>query len=931
MRANLAQREPKILQLWEEQQIYKALRSARSGQQKYVLHDGPPYANGQIHIGHAVNKVLKDIICKVQLMEGKDVPYVPGWDCHGLPIEVNVEKKHGKAGVKVDPTTFRRLCREYASNEIAQQKADFKRLGIIGDWDNPYTTMDFKVEAETIRSLGAIIAKGNFRRGEKPVHWCFDCRSALAEAEIEYKDKTSPAIDVAFSFCDQQAIKTKLGLSEMQSPVDIVIWTTTPWTIPSNRGLSIHPDFLYQAVACNMANQPRLLLIAKDMHQSCMQRWGIDDWQAVGKALPGTTLERLSCNHPLYNRTSLCMLGDFVTQDAGTGIVHSSPAYGMDDFVIGKRYNLLVDNPVRENGVFADSLELFGGMHINKANPAIVAALLEAGRLILHAEHEHSYPHCWRHKTPTIQRATTQWFIDLGAGDLGQRTVKALGGVQWIPEWGQERMRGMVENRPDWCLSRQRSWGTPITIFYHRETGEPHPNSVEFIETIAQKIEQGGIEAWFALAPEELLGDDAAAYIKASDTVDVWFDSGTTHQTVLQQREELHFPANMYLEGSDQHRGWFQSSLLTSMCMHGTPPYQEVLTHGFTVDAQGRKMSKSLGNIIAPQEIMNQWGADILRLWIASTDFSGEMTISREILARTADAYRRIRNTLRFLLGNTHDYNPATNAIAPSGMVAIDALMLQQTARLQQEVIQAYLRHNYARAYQLIHNFCIVELGAFYLDVLKDRLYTTAPNGHARRSAQTVLHHMLHSLVRLIAPVLSFTAEEIWQQLTPTDSSKAAATSIFLATWLAQPEVTQCSLNTEDLRYILAVKNALNRCCELQRNQAENSKAFGSLLDIEATLYLEQNTLASLSKIGSELRFALLCSAVQLKPLAEAPDTALHDEEMTSFACTIATSEQQKCERCWHRTASVGQSVRHPTICARCEENLGAGETRQFV
>lgn len=926
MRANLAQREPAVLARWEREDIYSALRAARDGKPKYVLHDGPPYANGQIHLGHAVNKVVKDIICKVQLMEGKDVPYVPGWDCHGLPIEAKVEKKHGRAGVKVEPTAFRRLCREFAAGEIEKQKADFKRLGVIGDWNNPYTTMDFAVEAETIRTLGKIIAKGNFRRGEKPVHWCFDCHSALAEAEIEYTDKTSPAVDVAFRFNDQSRARALLGLGEGAEPLDAVIWTTTPWTIPANRGLAFHPDFLYQAVTCAHAGETRLLLLAKDTIESCMQRWGLSDWRVVGEAAPGSRFEKLECRHPLYQRASLCMIGDFVSLDTGTGIVHSAPAYGMDDFIIGSRYGLKVDNPVQGNGVYEKSLPLFGGMHIYKANPQIIDALTKNNMLIFHEDYQHSYPHCWRHKTPTIQRATVQWFIDLTAGELGARTLQKLDQVSWVPHWGEQRMRGMVENRPDWCLSRQRSWGTPITIFYHRETGQPHPRSVELIETIAEHVERGGIEAWFALSAEELLGEEAADYIKANDTVDVWFDSGATHQTILRQREELHFPADMYLEGSDQHRGWFQSALLTSMCINDTPPYRTVLTHGFTVDSHGRKMSKSLGNIIDPQDVINKWGADILRLWIASTDFKGEMSLSEEILSHTADAYRRIRNTLRFLLGNTHDFAPSM-AIPPNEMLALDAWMLEQTARLQQEVVREYLGYNYARVYQLIHHFCTVDLGAFYLDVLKDRLYTAATNSRARRSAQTVLRHMAHTLVRLIAPILSFTAEEVWAEL----SDAHIGSSILFATWMKQPQAANGVLEDKDWKLALKCKNALNRCCEMLRNRDKDGKTFGSLLEVEATLYLNDEALQALAPIGEELRFALLCSGLSLKPLEQAPPDAMRDEEFSDIACVITPSTHQKCERCWHRVPSVGQSANHPAICARCEENLGTGETRRFV
>ena len=924
MRANLAQREPQQLQKWDDTNIYQTIRAGRNGKTKYVLHDGPPYANGQIHIGHAVNKILKDIVSKVQLLEGKDMVYVPGWDCHGLPIEAKVEKTHGKAGLRVDATKFRQLCREFATREIAKQQVDFKRLGVIGDWENPYTTMQFAVEAETIRALGKVIAQGNFRRGEKPVHWCFDCRSALAEAEIEYEDKVSSAIDVAFRFSDQAALLGMLGIQGEQLPIEVVIWTTTAWTIPANRGLTFHPSYLYQAVACTHKGTPRLFVLAQDAIESCMQRWGIEQWRAVGTAQPGSQFEHATCQHPLYDRTALCMVGDFVSLDVGTGIVHAAPAYGSDDFVIGCRYQLPIDNPVQDNGVYRDNLPLFGGQHITKANPHIIEALSQAGALVLAEDYVHSYPHCWRHSTPTIQRATVQWFIDLTAHELGTRALRAIDEVHWVPEWSKQRMSGMLENRPDWCLSRQRSWGTPITVFYHKQTGQPHPRSVEFIETIAQRVEKEGVEAWFSLSADELLGAQAHDYAKSTDTVDVWFDSGVTHQTVLGLREDLQFPADIYLEGSDQHRGWFQSSLLTSMCINGTPPYRTVLTHGFVVDAQGRKMSKSLGNIVAPQDVINQWGADILRLWVSSADFKNEMSISDEILSHIAEAYRRIRNTIRFLLGNTHDFT-LDKAIDLDDMVALDRWMMEQTAKLQQEVQSAYLNYNYAKVYQLIYHFCSIDLGSFYLDIIKDRLYTTAADRPPRLSAQTALLHMVHTLVRLIAPILTFTAEEIWQELGAEEST------VMLSTWQPQPQVTAPQSQPVIWDTVLKTKNALNLFCEMMRNQNKEVKAFGSLLDIEATVYLDEEQLQALAPIGDELRFALLCSSVSLQPLTAAPRDALRSESFSGMACTIVPSSFDKCERCWHRTPCVGQSSTHPTLCSRCETNLGAGESRRFV
>ncbi|HEY9199905.1 MAG TPA: isoleucine--tRNA ligase, partial [Gammaproteobacteria bacterium] len=726
MKGNLAQREPELLAHWDAIGLYRLMRESGAGRPRFVLHDGPPYANGEIHIGHAVNKILKDIIVKSRTLSGFDAPYVPGWDCHGLPIELNVEKKVGKAGRKVDHATFRKACRDYAAEQVTRQKADFIRLGVSGDWDHPYLTMDFKFEADIIRALGRIAANGHLTKGFKPVHWCTDCGSALAEAEVEYEDKTSPAIDVRFAVLDEAALLARCHATEGgegKGPLSVVIWTTTPWTLPANRAVALHPELDYVLVQIEGAQGPERLLLADALYRQALQRYGIGDYRVIGNC-KGADLENLKLQHPFYAREVPIIVGDHVTTETGTGAVHTAPGHGQEDYVVGQRYGIEVDNPVGGDGCFLPDTELFAGEHVLKANDHVIEVLKTHGALVHEEKIRHSYPHCWRHKTPIIFRATPQWFIGMEHNGLRADALKAIQAVRWMPDWGQARIEGMVEKRPDWCISRQRTWGVPIALFVHKHTGKLHPDTSRLIEEIALSVERKGIDAWFEMDATDLLGVEAAEYDKVTDTLDVWFDSGVTHFCVLDQRAQLGRPADLYLEGSDQHRGWFQSSLMASVAMTGAAPYRSVLTHGFTVDAKGQKMSKSKGNVVAPQKVVNSLGADILRLWVAATDYRSEMTVSDEILKRTADAYRRLRNTARFLLANLNGLDPVEHALPPERMLMLDRWAVERARQLQDDIRRAYDNYEFHLIYQRVHNFCAVDLGSFYLDVIKDRQYT---------------------------------------------------------------------------------------------------------------------------------------------------------------------------------------------------------------
>jgi isoleucyl-tRNA synthetase len=928
MKAGLANREPQFLKDWEEGNIYARLRKARRGRDRFILHDGPPYANGEIHIGHAVNKVLKDIIIKSRTLDGLDAPYVPGWDCHGLPIELQVEKKVGKAGHKVDARTFRKACRDYAHKQVDRQRADFKRLGVIGDWEEPYLTMAPKFEADIIRALGGIIAAGHLHRGAKPVHWCCDCGSALAEAEVEYEDKTSPAIDVRFAVLDDEALFERchhVPEHEGEGPLSLVIWTTTPWTLPANQAVALNPDYDYVVVQCETDRGLERLVLAELLLKDAMGRFGIDDYRVLAYAT-GSALEGLKLQHPFYDREVPVIVGDHVTAEAGTGAVHTAPGHGQDDYVVGQRYGLHVDNPVDGNGCFLPDTPLFGGQHVFSANDEIVETLKARAALVHEAALRHSYPHCWRHKTPIIFRATSQWFISMEQNGLRSAALEDIRHVHWLPAWGQARIEGMIEKRPDWCISRQRTWGVPIPLFVHKQSGHLHDRSVELIEEVAQRVETDGIDAWFELEAAELLDADADQYEKVVDTLDVWFDSGVTHFAVLRQNTTLDFPADLYLEGSDQHRGWFQSSLLTSVAMNGEAPYRTVLTHGFTVDADGRKMSKSLGNVVAPQKVFNSLGADILRLWVASTDYSGEMTVSDEILKRSADAYRRMRNTARFLLANLNGFDPAHDALAPDDMLSLDRWVLMTAADLQQRIVTAYRDYAFHRVYQLVHNFCTVEMGSFYLDIIKDRQYTTQRDSRARRSAQTAMYHVVEALARWVTPILSFTAEDIWRHI-PGDRGD----SILLEEWYPLPKVDDETMGRAFWRQVIEVREVVSK--ELETLRA--SGAIGASLAAEVDLYCDTGLFADLERLGDELRFVLITSYARIHPLADRPadavDVVVGDGDRR-LALRVSASAYAKCVRCWHQRADVGNHAEHPQLCGRCVENVtGSGEQRQFA
>jgi len=924
MKANLAQREPGMLKRWQEEDVYQQIRDARAGRPKFVLHDGPPYANGDIHIGHAVNKILKDIIVKSKTLSGFDAPYVPGWDCHGLPIELNVEKKVGKAGQKVDAATFREKCREYAYKQVNGQREDFKRLGVFGDWEKPYLTMDFGFEANIIRALGKIVDNGHLHKGFKPVHWCMDCGSALAEAEVEYKDKTSPAIDVAFAAVDRAAMLAAGGLpADTAGELNLVIWTTTPWTIPANMAVSLHPELDYVWVSYTRnSGETIVVLLADALHESAMARYGVEDFTIVGRC-KGAALENLLLHHPLYSRQVPVILGDHVTTDAGTGAVHTAPAHGQDDFVVGKAYGLEVYNPVAANGTFLPDTELFAGQHVFKANDNVIEALSERGRLLLHKPLEHSYPHCWRHKSPIIFRATPQWFVSMTQNGLLDTAMKEVDAVNWMPGWGRARIESMMQERPDWCVSRQRTWGAPIALLVHKDTAELHPNTPALIEEIAKRVEGAGIQAWFDLEVSELLGDDASDYVKVSDTLDVWFDSGVTHYAVLAQRDNLQFPADLYLEGSDQHRGWFQSSMLTSVATNGCAPYKSVLTHGFAVDAQGRKMSKSVGNVVAPQKVMNTLGADILRLWVAATDYRNEMTVSDEIFKRTADSYRRIRNTARFLLANMAGFEPKEHAVELGEMLAMDRWIMHRAAELQDEIVAAYEAYQFHLIYQKLHNFCVLELGGFYLDIIKDRQYTTKANSLARRSAQTAMYHIAEALTRWIAPILSFTADELWEHLPGQRSG-----TVFAAEWyqgLSRMDA-DAEMDSDFWETVQSVKSAVNKVLE----GAKKEGLVGGSLATEVTLFCDESLMNSLVKLGDELRFVLISSAARLAPLSAANEAVATDVD--GLQVRVAASDGEKCSRCWHHREEVGQSLEHPELCFRCIDNVdGNGEVRFYA
>lgn len=926
MKANLANREPGQLAKWQAMDLYQKMRRHCQDKPLYMLHDGPPYANGDIHLGHALNKILKDIIVKSKTFSGFNVPYVPGWDCHGLPIELNVEKKKGKPGHKISAKDFRQACRDYAQVQVEKQKAQFQRLGVLGEWDNPYLTMNPGYEAGVARSLGDILKNGFIKRGVKPVYWCIDCGSALAEAEVEYHDKRSVAIDVRFSVVDEKAFLDKCQHSpepKREGPMALVIWTTTPWTLPANEAVTLGAEIDYALIQCETAQGKEQLLIAEALLNKVVTRYGIEHYHVVAYC-KGKDLEGLKLQHPFYEKQVPICLGDHVTTEDGTGCVHTAPAHGMEDYVVAQAYQLPVEEPVLGNGCYAEKVPLFAGKFVRNVDAEIVALLKQQNTLLCEKALAHSYPNCWRHKTPLIYRATPQWFVSLEANQLREESITAAESVAWFPETGKNRMAAMLKNRPDWCISRQRAWGVPIPFITHKQTGEMHPNMQSLIHEVADKIEQEGIEAWFEIELESLIGAEAKAYEKSQHVLDVWYDAGLSHACVLKRRSGLQHPADVVLEGADQHRGWFQSSLLTSMCLYGYAPYRDVITHGFTVDANGRKMSKSIGNVIAPEKIIKTLGADMLRLWVSSTDYQHDMSLSDEILKRTADAYRRLRNTSRFLLSNLHGFNPETDLLPFDQLVALDRWVIAKAYDLQQAIIQAYDQYQFHIVYQLLYRFCIVDLGNFYLDIIKDRQYTAMEKCRARLSAQTALYHLVQAFVRWLAPILSFTAEEIWQHI-PGQTTD----SVFLTEWYGElkPLPDDYRMDHAFWETLSAVRDAVNKIVEAKRNADE----MGSALEASVTLYCDDALKDTLSALADELRFVLITSDACVKPMAEASADAL-ETDIAGLKLVVVSSEHQKCERCWQRREDVNAHEAYPGICGRCVNNIiGEGEVRQYA
>ncbi len=928
MKANLSAQEPKWLAFWQEHAVYQQLRTQRAGRAKFIVHDGPPYANGPIHIGHALNKILKDMVVKSKNLKGLDAPYVPGWDCHGLPIELNVEKTLAKEKKSLSKKEFYAECRRYANSQVMEQKESFIRLGVMGDWNNPYLTMAPRYEADVLRALADIMQRGHLHRGYKPVHWCMDCGSALAEAEVEYEDKTSPSIYVRFQVSDEKlfwdACHHTPGDGAPIAGIYVPIWTTTPWTLPANQAVALNAELDYALIEVNDAHQCHYYLCAEALLNDFVGKLSLAQYR-VAAYCKGQALEGLLLQHPLYDRQVPIILGSHVTTEAGTGAVHTAPAHGLDDYIVATQYHLPVTHEVLANGCFSDKLPLFGGMQVIKANDAIIDVLKNKGNLLHQERIQHSYPHCWRHKTPVIFRATPQWFISMTARGLKDAALDAIETIQFVPSNGQMRLRAMIANRPDWCISRQRLWGTPIPLWCHKETNAWHPNSVTFILEVAKILEEKGIEAWQEIQLDQFEIKDAKDYFKIEDTLDVWFDSGVSFYAVLMRRPELQFPADLYLEGTDQHRGWFQTTLLASVAVTGKVPYKAVLTHGFTVDAQGHKMSKSLGNVIAPEKITSTLGADILRLWVAATDYKTDLAVSNEILQRNADGYRRIRNTARFLLGNTFDFDAAIDSVAFKDMVALDQWVVDRAYRLQQEIEEAYEHYQFHIVYQKIHHFCSIDLGSFYLDVIKDRQYTVKRDALARRSAQTAMRHILNALTRWLMPILSFTAEEIWQCL-----PEPRETSVLLATYY---EGLSCfSAKTRmDAAYfenIMCVRDEVNKVLEAARADG----VIGSGLEAKVTIAAKAPLYENLRALKDELRFVLITSAAKVELAAEQTD-AWADSSVPGL-CHIAVEKMDapKCARCWHRREDVGVVSSHPEICQRCVDNIdGAGETRHYA
>lgn len=919
MKANLAQKEPIRLKKWIKEETYQRIRNHFTKARKFILHDGPPYANGDIHIGHAVNKILKDIVIRSKTLSGFDAPYIPSWDCHGLPIELQVEKKFGKAGDKISANEFRKSCRKYAALQVKRQAKDFQRLGILGDWDNPYLTMDFKYEANVIRVLAEIIDNGHLFKGVKPVHWCIDCRSALAEAEVEYQEKYSMSVDVQFNVNNEADWSKAFSLNQLNKMTSVVIWTTTPWTLPANQAIAVNNDILYAIVDIGYVN----IIVAEPLLELLMNKVNIKNYQILATTT-GKRLNRLTVRHPFNRRNVPIVHGEHVNLDSGTGLVHTAPAHGIEDFKLSQKYNLPVDNPVNNNGYYNKEIPYFAKMFVLSADQSVID-LLKRKKALFHSGYfKHSYPHCWRHKKPLIFRATPQWFISMYQNDLKNKAKKAINKVQWIPLWGKNRISSMIENRPDWCISRQRIWGVPIPLFIHKKTGQLHPNTSEIMEKVAKIVEKKGVEAWFDSKDVDFI-EEIDYYERVNDILDVWFDSGASNACILEKDKLLRFPADLYLEGSDQHRGWFQSSLFTSLARCNSIPFHQVLTHGFTVDAKGKKMSKSLGNVISPQTIVNSMGADVLRLWVASNNYQSDMNISEITLKHATDIYRRIRNTARFLLSNLQDFDPINEIMEFNKLLALDQWAVEETKVLQDNIINAYHNYDFHLIVQQSHHFFSIEMGSFYLDIIKDRQYTANAMGNARKSAQTAMYHILQALVRWISPILCFTADEIWEAMPFENKEK-----LILCQWYDQFNNSglKPALTSDFWKMIQKIRSECNKLIEEKRDKGE----IGGSLEVEIILYSDKTLYKQLIPLSAELHFALIVSKASIKHYHTKSDAAV-TTAITGLLIEVIKSTEEKCQRCWHRCQSIGHSLEYADLCARCVENITTerGERRKFV
>lgn len=926
MRGELPVREPKMLEKWYQDDIYRHVRKSRAGRPLFILHDGPPYANGTIHLGHAFNKILKDTIVKSKTLNGYDAPYVPGWDCHGLPIELKVEGIYGKPGVNYNAKDFRIKCREYANEQIALQKADFIRLGVIGDWDQPYLTMEYATEAEILRALKKLVANNHMFKGHKPVYWCPDCASALAEAEVEYKDKKSDSIYVAFQAVNSTEVAAKFG-ANVDKDVFAMIWTTTPWTIPGNRAICLNEEFEYLLVKAQLDGNKYFetdsyFIVAKGLLESVAKECKFTSYEVVGNEVLGKDLAGVRFNHPLFDLTVPFLLGDHVGLDAGTGLVHTAPDNGVEDFEVCRANGIGLAMIINDESKFKADVPKFAGLHIFDANVPVIKELAYAGRLVAKTSILHSYPHCWRHKTPVVYRATPQWFIGMDVEGLRNQVLEQIREkVRFFPAWGKNRIEAMVATRPDWCISRQRTWGVPIPVFTHKETGELHPRTLDIIEDVAKLVEKDGIQAWWDVEDSVLLGDDAPFYTKAKDTLDVWFDSGSTSQAVVAKRPEFKGQkADLYLEGSDQHRGWFMSSICLGTGVTREAPYRQVLTHGFIVDGKGQKMSKSIGNVVVPQEVNQKYGADILRLWVSQTDYTSDIRVSDEILKRSVDNYRRIRNTVRFLLANLNGFNPDEHLVPFEQMLPLDRYIVSVVHKLQEEVRTNNEEYAFHLVVKSLMRFCSLDLGSFYLDVVKDRIYTNKEDSLARRSCQTAIYHLAETLVRLISPILSFTAQEAWEHLPALKAGRDPY--VFTAEYYDQLQVNESNLDDKFWGDLLAVRDVVNVVLE----NARKDKLIGASLEAELTLYCDQATQDLLARLEGEAKFLFLVSKVHVKNRDQAPAGA-----EGNVVAQVTKSSAPKCERCWHHDASVGTDAAHADLCSRCLENLnGQGETRKY-